>query len=468
MINNSVIYLVLTVIEKGGWLILLPFYTSYIAPKEFGIYALYGIVTSILIIIASVSLPNALGKVYYDIQDGRVDGTITEYLSTITIAVTISSLLFGILLYLLSVFIPFEEQSEYNKLVLPIIILVVVKPVVDVTKGVFQVQQRALYFSVFSLSIFLIQNVICIILIVFYDYTVEAIIYGGLASYTVFYVLSIFYCTTKYGFNFNKRVFSYALKYSAPLLPHNLSGWGMSSIDRVMIQNMTSSYALGIYSLSLQLSSVITVLVGSINLAWSPYMYKNIHDTGTGRRNLATIGAIVTISLLLLSAGIITFGKYVIIYSFDTAYQDVIYYLPWMIFIAFLQAASVFIGAPTIVENPALFSKITIFSVILNIVMNLIFINLWGAIGAVYATFIQKFITTYIYVILGRRSKLRIDYNVIGITLLYLLLLTLWSVFDNYDLNILRDLVLFIFYSFVVLFYATKILNKNDLLDLKK
>lgn len=469
MLKNSLIYILLIVLEKGGWLLLLPFYTKYIGSEDFGVYALYGVITSILIMLSGMSLPNALGKVYYDIRDKRYESNVNTYINTIVISVIVASLIISAITYIiLSTIVSYGVYVEYKVYILPITLLILFNPFVDIFKATFQIQQLAIYYSITSIFIFIFQTIFTLIFLMIFKMGILSLIYGTIISYFIMFIFGIIFFLKRNGLSFDKDVLNYTLSYSLPLLPHNLSGWLMSSIDRIMIKGLASLSSLGVYVLSFQISSIIAILVKSVNLAWSPYMYKNIYDPDIGRKNLATVAFFFMLIFFAISSFMIIFSKYAIIYFFSNEYVDAVKFIPWLVFVSIFTAANVFLSAPTIVSNPSVFSKITILSSIINVILNYFFIIKFGAIGAVYATLIQKVISTIIYTYIGYRSELKIQFDLHSMIGIYLAIFSSWLYLEKYNIDVFRDIIWFLSILFLLMMCAFIKVDKNDLIRLKE
>lgn len=456
IIGNSAIYICLIVIEKGGWLLLLPLYTHYMSPVEFGELSLYLVGLSIFMILSTIGLQNAVSKIYYDIRDGRYDAPLSAFQSTIFISVFFATLILSLLIATVGSIVIHEmaEYEVYRKYLIIFALTVFFQPIVEIYKSFFQVKQEPINFALVSLGIFSIQTIVSLVLMVQYHFSILGLLYGMVFAKGFFFFVIVLKMIKERKFNVDKSILIHSLKYSLPLIPHQLSNWLIGSADRLMIKTFASLSSLGIYSLAFQLSSVITVLVGGVNMAWSPIMYKYIQKDNKGREYLSLISSCCMLIFAVLAAFILLFSKYAIFYVFNEAFYDAAYYMPPLIFVSLFAALQIFTGAPAIVSQPAIFSMVSLFSGGVNIVLNFILIIKYGAIGAVYATLVQKILSTYLYAYYGYRSNLKIDFDLLLLLMPILVLSVMWLLFYNSQMNILKDVFLFLCYTCFILFLA--------------
>jgi O-antigen/teichoic acid export membrane protein len=70
-----------------------------------------------------------------------------------------------------------------------------------------------------------------------------------------------------------------ALRYGIPLLPHAVGTLVAASIDRVLIANLLSLSAAGVYVIALQFATVIVLVADAVNKAFVPWLFEVLrHD----------------------------------------------------------------------------------------------------------------------------------------------------------------------------------------------
>src|SRR5205823_5209770 len=64
-----------------------------------------------------------------------------------------------------------------------------------------------------------------------------------------------------------------ALVFGLPLVPHLLSAWALTFVDRIMLEHFVPLRDVGFYNLGYNFGMGMLVLVTSINQAYQPYYY---------------------------------------------------------------------------------------------------------------------------------------------------------------------------------------------------
>ena len=86
----------------------------------------------------------------------------------------------------------------------------------------------------------------------------------------------IVYFFKKAGPGFNKEYWQFGLKYSIPIIPHGISQVILNQFDRIMIKNMISADAAGIYSFSYMINSLFLITSTSLDKVWRPWVYEKM------------------------------------------------------------------------------------------------------------------------------------------------------------------------------------------------
>ena len=75
---------------------------------------------------------------------------------------------------------------------------------------------------------------------------------------------------------YNKKYWKYALGFNIPLIPHYLSNYILNQSDRLMIGKLVGNAQAAYYSVAYTISSVILLVMSSVNNSLTPYIYKSI------------------------------------------------------------------------------------------------------------------------------------------------------------------------------------------------
>ena len=203
-----------------------------------------------------------------------------------------------------------------------------------------------------------------------------------------------------------KKVFStkgwkHALNVELPLLPHSLSLTILGSSDRIMIRNMVGAAEAGIYSVAYSAGVVVNVLKKSIVDALKPWLYQKIKEQDYGL--IRSTVNIVMVLVTFISAVFIALAPEIIFIMAPVQYHESVYVIPPV------AASSYFTFLYNIFSIVGMYyektKKIMVASVsgaVLNLVLNVICINLFGYIAAAYTTLICYMFFAFAHYIIMR------------------------------------------------------------------
>jgi O-antigen/teichoic acid export membrane protein len=205
-------------------------------------------------------------------------------------------------------------------------------------------------------------------------------------------------------FNFEKAKF--LLKQSWPLI---LSGIAISlymKIDQIMIANILGDKSVGLYAVAVKFSEMWLFITVAITNSLFPAITnaKNISEELYLNRIKNLYRLLIFISLFI-SVFIYIFADYIILYTYGEQYKDSIILLQlyvWSIIFVFLNNGS---WKWYISENLQHIATIRLFmGAMVNIILNLYWIDKFGLMGAVYATLVSYAFATYFGNLLSKKT----------------------------------------------------------------
>lgn len=184
---------------------------------------------------------------------------------------------------------------------------------------------------------------------------------------------------------YDKQFWSYALSFNVPLIAYYVSQIIFNTSDRIMISHFSGMDKAAIYSVAYNLAVVLNVVLNSINASYTPWLYTRIKD-GNGENNKkVTIAIAMIMSVLLL--GIIACAPELIEIMASEKYAQAKWVVPPVAMsILYLFYAQLFIAIEFYFEEKKYLVYGTILSAIINIILNVICIPVFGFIAAAYTT----------------------------------------------------------------------------------
>ena len=252
----------------------------------------------------------------------------------------------------------------------------------------------------------------------------------------------------------------YALKLGIPLIPHQLSVSLLAQCDKIMIQAIVGNSEAGIYGLAVNFTTVLSVLMTSVDNAWTPWFYTNLERKNYG--DLRRVNNMLLIFFMYLTCGFLLVGSDAIkILSTQDYWESIYAYIPLTIsiYLNFMYLFSV--GIEYYMKKTGYISASTIVCTVVNIILNSIFIQAGGYLAAAYATCLSK---ALLFVLHYVRSKKLLNEPIVDLKylLVSLIFVCFIAVIANFSVNalIVRYLICVLMTAMLVFYFW-----KQGLLD---
>ena len=216
------------------------------------------------------------------------------------------------------------------------------------------------------------------------------------SNYIVVY--GVAFCLWLYIFIKGKKLvdiqyWKFSLALSIPLIGYSIASQILSTADRIMIDKLVDESSVGIYGTIYSISSIFTMVWTAINASFVPYLYQNIekkedHSVRKISFTLISAYAFVAVFLVLVAPEIVRILA-------TEEYYGAIYIMPPI-------AAGVFLtSVSNMYSNVLLYLKsskhimyASMIAAAANIVLNYIFIKIYGYMAAAYTTMVCYMIMT--------------------------------------------------------------------------
>ena len=402
LLRSSFTYGIGGLFNQALGILILPLFTAYLSPADFGIASILAISSTILVSLFSLGLGTSFGICYYDNVENQAENQKKIFGSSI-IVMSCSSL---ILLALLAVFEGTLSNFLFsNYKYLNLVRLYFIYTVSSLLTGPvllkFQFEEKKNIYVFLTLISTSLSLGLSFVFVVVLEYGLTGYISGlviGKLLGTILGLISAFY---KAVFSWSKKTIISLLVNGAPLVPSALIIYFLQEGNIFFITKLLGVSQAGIYSVAFSYGSAISLLTSSFAVAWWPFCMKyksKQKDVNPlfGEISLLYIGFISIISVLffVFSEPVFLFldkkfysGYYVVgpsaIYHFIAGLQTL--FLPLMFYskdqkiLVFFQALSLcfyLIYAPFFVKSIGLLGASL--SIILCFVNILLFIFCWN------------------------------------------------------------------------------------------
>lgn len=379
-VKASLWYTVCNVINKAIALLATPIFTRIMTEEEYGTFAVFQSWYSILIIFTSLNVflgGYQKGLILYKDDISRFTAAQLGLTTTITIlflAIYFFNVPFWTGVFDLEPLLMFAMFAE-----------LLLMPALELWSS----QQRFDYKYKKYVGITMAMSLLTVfggaIAVLNSNHKVEARVFSDAAAKGIFSgVLFILIFLTGKCF-YNKEYWKYSLSFNLPLIPHYLSNYVLSQSDRVMIGRMVGNSQAAYYSVAYTISTVMVLITSAINNSLTPYIYKSIASGDKkGIKNTTRVLVILVAGLCVVT---MTFAPEVIRVFAGKKYVDAIYVIPPVaasVFFIFLY--SLFSTIEYYYQKTGFIAIATCICAVANLILNYIFINIYGYYAAGYTT----------------------------------------------------------------------------------
>lgn len=393
LIRHTLTYAISDSLNKGIPFLIVLFLTNYIAPQEYGLVATFTALVAILSVFIGLSLDGAIGVNFYRLTRKEIGNYVT---SAIVIITTVTISLHFVILLSSEIL---EKQLQFGMAWQLLGILVAATQMISqINLVIWRLEEKPIPFALYELS----QTILTVVLIILFVMVLAMGWKGWLIALTIsnftFAIISLATMSIRgyLTFQINKHYLIDSLKYGLPLIPHSLSGWLLTGIDRFFLISLTGAYATGVYAVGYQLGMVVGLFTMAFNKVWAPYLFKNIQAgiSETNKRKIVLFTYAYFILIISFAAVLAQISDWIITSFLDSSYQTA---RPFIIWIALGNA---FTGMYYMVVNYIFYAKktlslaaITCLAGILHAALSFTLIYYTGPIGAAKATTISTFVT---------------------------------------------------------------------------
>ncbi len=446
----SIALIMTQLIQKGLQVITTPIYTRLLTTEEYGIVSLFFSWYEILVIFTGLCLSKGVfNNGMLEFKKERDEYTFSMYSLTF-----LSASIIGVIVILFCKFV-------YNFMNLPISLIyyMFLLLMFEASFSLWTVRQRFEYkwklTSIVTLLVTIFSPMFGIIgIILFPKYHIFGRIIGARTVFLLVYIGFAIYHAKKAKFHIGTKFWKFALKFNLPLIPHYLSLHILNHMDRIMIAIIISESAAGIYSVAYSGAAIIKLFWQSLNASLIPWTYEKCEKKDFKRINDITVVLVFTYAMMCIIFMFLAPEMMSILAPSN--YKSGIYIIPSVISGVYFSALYyIFANIVYYYKKPKYVMFGSVLSAIANIVLNAIFIPIFGYMAAGYTTMISYMLQVLIdYIAMEKILKFNIyNMKIIGSVSVAVVIvgITLSFVFSYPIIRYLLLIIFIIFTSFYVI-----------------
>lgn len=364
----------------------IPVMTRLLTPEEYGIVNVFNSYISIFVIIFTFNTFAAVSRYYYENSDD-----FPSFFKTSVIIAAAAILFSSVVFHLLDHFVPdlLKMPPELSYYIVPFVVFTVATSFYDQVYAP-QKQSRKIAVRMTAQS-YLGFGLSIVIILILNDRKYLGQVYANLVVGILF--LGYYFWQLRHYFDgkFKPGFFHYIIDNAAVLIPYAISNRLLNYVDRIMINTYLGATEAGLYSFAYNIGMLLNVFSMALFRAWAPF-YFELMDNSDHKKVFNNTRLIFKL-MMMAAMFLIFFGKEMGMLLAKNNYYAGLGMVP-VIVIGYLFNSLFFIYSWGFgyIRKPVYMSGIVLAAAIIKISMNAVFIPVYGAIIAAWATVIAYFV----------------------------------------------------------------------------
>jgi O-antigen/teichoic acid export membrane protein len=285
--KHSAIYGLGGLVSRILAVLLLPLYTHYLSPSDYGQIETLVALVVVLTIVLRFGISSAFFRFYFDADDPagrrlvlRTSFWFTMAMATlglvlvIALAAPISELLF--------------DTSEAADLVRASAVALWAQMNYEQLTSLFRVEERSVAFVLASLTNVLLTVGATILLVVVLDRGPLGVIVGNFTGTLLVYLALLGYRREQLGLQLDRPLLREMNRFGMPLVPSALLLWVTNFSDRFFLVKLADTTEVGLYSVGVRIASAMVLVLTAFRMAWPAFAF-SIRDDDEARRTYAWV-----------------------------------------------------------------------------------------------------------------------------------------------------------------------------------
>ena len=261
--RHSAIYGIGGLVSRFVAVLLLPLYTRYLTPADYGAVETLVALMAIFATILRLGIASAFFRFYFDSPDPahrlrvvRTSFWFTMGMATIglvvgmAIASQISQWLF--------------DTTDHTTLVRSAFVLLWVQMNYEQLTALFRAEERSVAFVIASLVNLVITVGATVLFVVVLDWGATGVIVGNFTGTLAVWVGLVAYRREQLGLTFDRPLLRKMNRFGLPLVPSMLALWLLNFGDRIFILQLSDVSEVGLYSIGARIASAMVLLLDRV------------------------------------------------------------------------------------------------------------------------------------------------------------------------------------------------------------
>lgn len=389
LIKHSAVYGFGQVLSRMASFLLLPLYTRYLTPADYGVIALLDFASTILAILIGAGMAQAVTRYHFDATSEDERNSVWWTGLTFLLCMSTTFLLVGLLfregLAELTLGGGIEKGGFFFALILPTMWVNVVGQFLHGYIRVRKWSTVSVAVSQFRLFLNIGLNVYFLAVM---DLSITGILLGNLiAGAVVTFTFFVLFLRSLSSYSFHQALVAKLWRFGGPLIANTLLGSALHQGNRYILRYFVDMDQVGIYSVALGIGQGVYFLyMLPFSMIWNVMMYE-IAEQSDSRMIFSRVFEYVSYGLALLLLGISIFANTILEIMTTSEYMPAAELIPPICLAYLLYSLHEHFKVPVLLaKRTVALLPVSGLAVCANIGLNMLMIPILGTVGAAWAS----------------------------------------------------------------------------------
>jgi len=424
LLKHSSIYGIGSVMSQVVGFLLLPLYTRYLTPTDYGVLSLINITISLIGIVIGLNISSGMSRFYFEYNDERKNLLVsTIYIVSFFLILLFLSSLYFIITPLSNLVFKTDVYSNHFLIAL---LALAAGIVLDIGLVYLRIQAKSFTYMKITLARLLLNIGLNVYFIVFLETGVFGIFYSMLIEKVIFSFILTIPILIKTKLYFSLFLAKEIIHYTFPLIFSNILRVFINESDKYFINYFFSPIETGLYSISQKISTSVHILITSPFLqSYTPRRFEIMKEDNAKE----TYAMVLNYYLFIIG----TFGLLISMFSPEIImlmttkeYYSAKLYIPLLILSMMIFGMKYHFQIGILIHKKTKYLLyINFFTGAINLILNFVLISKYGLWGAIIAINISYLITTVMNYMVSQKLY-KINFNLKKIFKLFLLIIIIY------------------------------------------
>jgi len=394
--KNSGLFLIVNIVGACASIGLLPLFTRYLTPSEYGIIALLDSTVAIFSAFCTAGLGQAAVRFYHSAADDQQRRQAISTAMLMSGSVTVCALVLLTFSSSPIAFLAFKNHEHDNFVLLAVSTMLIGLPG-GIASSVLMASGRARLVCTIELVKIVFNASLKIYLVVFLQQGINGVLWTNFISAVFFSTGLALWMIFSVGVHFNRSFIGPMLRYGLPFVPTILSSIGMHQLNRFFLNAYTTADQVAYYQLAFQLPFALNSLIlSSFEAVWSSRVVFTVAKTPDALTQYSRLSTYFLAFLSFPLFAVAISAKVLVKILAAPSYAPAALYIPFIAFGLWVYTFHVFVRTGIILSKDTYALPINYgLTLGITILLNWLLIPRFGAYGAAYATVLIYFFFSF-------------------------------------------------------------------------